>query len=105
MGNDFEVGVDVAVPPDAAWALAGDPARVGEWFGPVVACEVTGDERRATMANGAVLVEKLIDRDEVARLDALTDHHRKDRLSPQADEPHQLTPGTPQPGRVVRMHL
>lgn len=67
MANDFEVGVDVAVPPDAAWALAGDPARVGEWFGPVVACEVSGDERRATMGNGAVLVEKLIDRDEAAR--------------------------------------
>ena len=67
MANDFEVGVNVAVPPDAAWALAGDPARVGEWFGPVVACEVSGDVRRATMGNGAVLVEKLIDRDEAAR--------------------------------------
>lgn len=67
MANDFEVGVDVAVPPDAAWALAGDPARVGEWFGPVVACEVEGDVRRATMGNGAVLVEKLIDRDEAGR--------------------------------------
>jgi uncharacterized protein YndB with AHSA1/START domain len=67
MANDFEVGVDVAVSPDAAWALAGDPARVGEWFGPVVACEVSGDERRVTMGNGAVLAEKLIDRDEAAR--------------------------------------
>ena len=72
MANDFEVGVDVAVPPDAAWALAGDPARVGEWFGPVVACEVSGDVRRATMGNGAVLVEKLIDRDEAARSYAYT---------------------------------
>ncbi len=67
MANDFEVGVDVAVPADAAWALAGDPARVGEWFGPVVECEVTGDVRRATMAHGAVLVERLIDRDEAGR--------------------------------------
>ena len=67
MANDFEVGVDVAVPPDAAWALAGDPARVGEWFGPVVACEVSGDVRRATMGNGAVLVERLVDRDEAGR--------------------------------------
>jgi len=67
MANDFEVGVDVAVPPDRAWELAGDPGRVGEWFGPVVACEVTGDVRRATMGNGAVLVERLIDRDEAGR--------------------------------------
>ncbi len=67
MANDFEVGVDVAVAPDDAWALAGDPARVGEWFGPVVACEVEGDLRRATMGNGAVLVERLVDRDEAGR--------------------------------------
>lgn len=67
MANDFEVGVDVAVPPRVAWALAGDPARVHEWFGPVAACEVTGDVRRATMGNGAVLVERLIDRDDLAR--------------------------------------
>ena len=67
MANDFEVGVDVAVPPDAAWALAGDPARVGEWFAPVVACEVSDGVRRATMGSGAVLVERLVDRDEAAR--------------------------------------
>lgn len=67
MGNDFEVGVDVAVSPDAAWELAGDPGRVGEWFGPVVECAIEGDQRRATMGNGAVLVERLIDRDEPGR--------------------------------------
>lgn len=67
MANDFEVGVDVAVPPAAAWELAGDPARVGEWFGPVTECVVEGDVRRATMRHGAVLVERLIDRDEAGR--------------------------------------
>ena len=67
MANDFEVGVDVAVPPATAWELAGDPARVGEWFGPVTECVVEGDLRRATMGNGAVLVERLIDRDEAGR--------------------------------------
>ena len=67
MANDFEVGVDVGVPADAAWALAGDPGRVGEWFAPVVECEITGDQRRAVMGSGAVLVERLIDRDEAGR--------------------------------------
>jgi uncharacterized protein YndB with AHSA1/START domain len=67
MANDFEVAVDVAAPPDAVWGLAGDPARVAEWFGPVVACEVQGDVRRATMGNGAVLVERLVERDDAAR--------------------------------------
>ena len=67
MANDFEVGVDVAAPPDTAWALAGDPARVGEWFTAVAECEVVGDERRVTMGNGAKLVERLVDRDEAGR--------------------------------------
>ena len=67
MANDFEVGVDVAVPPDTAWELAGDPARVGDWFPPVTECVVEGDVRRATMRHGAVLVERLIDRDEAGR--------------------------------------
>lgn len=67
MANDFEVGVDVAVPPDAAWALAGDPARVCEWFTAAVECQVEGDERRVTLANGASLVERLVDRDEAGR--------------------------------------
>ncbi len=67
MANDFEVGVDVAVPPETAWELAGDPARVGEWFTAVVECDVVGDERRVTMGNGAALVERLVDRDAAAR--------------------------------------
>lgn len=67
MANDFEVGQDVAVAPDVAWALAGDPARVHEWFPAVAECEVEGDVRRATMRNGIALVERLVDRDDAAR--------------------------------------
>lgn len=67
MANDFEVGVDVGVPPDAAWALAGDPERITEWFSAAAECEVVGDERRVTLANGARLVERLVDRDDAAR--------------------------------------
>jgi carbon monoxide dehydrogenase subunit G len=67
MANDFEVAVDVAVPPAAAWELAGDPVRIGEWFPPVATCEVVGDERRVTMGNGAALVETLTERDDDAR--------------------------------------
>lgn len=67
MANDFEVGVDVAAPPEAVWPLAGDPGRVGEWFAPVAACEMDGDTRTATMGSGAVLVERIVDRDDAAR--------------------------------------
>lgn len=67
MANDFEVGVDVAVPPGAAWALVGDPSRVCEWFTAAVECTVEGDERRVTLGNGASLVERLVGRDEAGR--------------------------------------
>lgn len=67
MANDFEVRMPVAAPPDAVWALAGDPARIAEWFGPVAECEVQGDLRRATMRNGHVLVERLEDPDQAGR--------------------------------------
>lgn len=67
MANDFEVGVDVAVPPDAAWGLAGDPVAIREWFGPVSEITVDGDLRTVTMGNGAQLLERLVDRDDAAR--------------------------------------
>lgn len=65
MAMDFEVGVDVAVTPERAWELVGDPARVGEWFAPVTECAVEGDVRTVTMASGAVLTER-IERDDAA---------------------------------------
>ena len=66
VANDFEVVMDMAAPPDAVWALAGDPGRIGEWFAPVAACEMDGDVRTVTMGNGAVLVER-VERDDPAR--------------------------------------
>ena len=67
MANDFEVSIEVAVPADEAWALAGDAVRIIEWFGPVVEIVMDGDTRTATMGNGAVLVERIVDRDDAAR--------------------------------------
>ncbi|MGE0028649.1 MAG: SRPBCC family protein [Thermoleophilia bacterium] len=67
MANSFGVSVDVARPPDEVWEMAGDPGRVGEWFTAVVACEMDGDIRRATMGNGAVLVERITRHDDAAR--------------------------------------
>ena len=67
MANDFAVSIDVAASPDVTWALAGDPAGITKWFAPVTTVEVIGDERRATMGNGAVIVEQLVERDDAAR--------------------------------------
>lgn len=66
MANDFTARVTTAVPPAAAWKLAGDPERIPEWFTPVVEARVDGDERTVVMANGAELVERLVDRDDTA---------------------------------------
>ncbi|HMM49651.1 MAG TPA: SRPBCC family protein [Miltoncostaeaceae bacterium] len=64
MANDFTVSVAVAVRPHEAWALAGDPARVHEWFGPANAIRIDGDLRIVEMASGARLVERLIERND-----------------------------------------
>lgn len=64
MANDFTVSVEVAAAPHEAWELAGDPGRVHEWFGPVVATRVDGDMRLVEMASGAQLRERLVDRDD-----------------------------------------
>jgi len=91
MANDFEVFVDTAVSADAAWALAGDPASVPEWFGPVTSVEIRGDVRRAVMGNGAETVERLVERDDVARhysyvvlsgIPDLTSHRATIRVEP-----------------------
>jgi uncharacterized protein YndB with AHSA1/START domain len=64
MANSFEVTVEIAAPPEKVWAVAGDPARIDEWFPPVIECEVDGDVRRVTMGNGARLVERIVRRDD-----------------------------------------
>ena len=66
MANGFEVGIDVAVAPGEAWALAGDTGRVGEWFPPVTKCVMNGDVRRVTLG-GRALVERIVDHDDEAR--------------------------------------
>lgn len=52
---------------DDAWALLGDPARLGEWFPGVTACEVEGALRTVTLASGLELPEELVTVDELQR--------------------------------------
>ncbi len=91
MANDFEVFVDTTVSADHAWALAGDPAAVPAWFPAVKSVELDGDIRRAEMANGAEIVERLVDRDDAARqysyvvvsgIPSLTSHRATMRVEP-----------------------
>jgi hypothetical protein len=52
---------------DDVWALAGDPARLHEWFPGVVDCEVAGNQRTITLASGLTLPEEILVHDHVMR--------------------------------------
>ena len=67
MANHFSRSVDIAVPADEAWALVGDPAGVGSWFGAVAECRMEDDVRIATMRSGAVLRERIVEHDDQER--------------------------------------
>lgn len=63
----WELAIDVDAPPEAAWALVGDPRSVPRWYPKYVTAEVEGDRRVLTSAEGAVLTERLLARDDAAR--------------------------------------
>ncbi|MCB1039440.1 MAG: SRPBCC family protein [Acidimicrobiales bacterium] len=48
---------------DDVWELAGDPARLHEWFPGIDACEVDGDRRTVTTSTGVPLPEIIVARD------------------------------------------
>ena len=63
----WELSIDVDAPPDAAWALVGDPTSVPRWYPKYAAAEVDGDSRVLRTAEGGELRERLLDRDDAAR--------------------------------------
>jgi protein-tyrosine phosphatase len=67
MPEAFSVWVDVAVPPDRAWSVIGDPCGVPKWYQAYVSCEVEGDRRTLRRDDGVELIEHLIDRDDDRR--------------------------------------
>ncbi len=52
---------------DEIWAVAGDPARLTEWFPGVVACEVDGDTRTVTAGAGRAMTEQIVTIDRLQR--------------------------------------
>jgi uncharacterized protein YndB with AHSA1/START domain len=69
-------------PADEVWALAGDPARLPEWFPGIVSCTVDGTTRVITTGAGLPMVEEVLVIDPVQRrfqyrlTAALFRHHR-----------------------------
>jgi hypothetical protein len=64
MVNAFSVSVEVAVTPDKAWAVIGDPCAVPRWYPTYVSCVVEGGVRTLRRADGGEMVERLLERDE-----------------------------------------
>jgi hypothetical protein len=54
-------------PAAEVWAVAGDPARLHEWFPGITACTVKGDTRTITLNTGIQLPERIVTHDDVLR--------------------------------------
>jgi carbon monoxide dehydrogenase subunit G len=63
----WAITIDVAASPDEVWAFIGDPTTVPRWYPKYVTCEVEGDARTLRSAEGAVLHEQLLERNDAAR--------------------------------------
>jgi hypothetical protein len=53
--------------PDVVWELAGDPARLHEWFPGIVSCRVDGTSRVVTLGSGLSLPEEIVVNDATQR--------------------------------------
>jgi len=59
--------VRIARSPDEVWALAGDPARITEWWPGIVAASVDGTTRVITTASGIPMPETILTVDRIQR--------------------------------------
>lgn len=59
--------VHIHRPAADVWALAGDPARLHEWFPGITACTVDGNMRVNTLGSGLPMPEEILVRDDVQR--------------------------------------
>lgn len=59
--------VHIHRPAADVWALAGDPARLHEWFPGITACTVDGNMRVITLDSGLPMPEEILVRDDVQR--------------------------------------
>ena len=57
----------IARPAADVWALAGDPARLHEWFPGITSCTVDGTTRIITLGSGMALPEEILVNDPVQR--------------------------------------
>lgn len=66
MAADFGAEIHIAVPAATAWELVGDPCGVPRWYPLYLRCTVEDGVRTLERADGAVVVEDLLARDDAA---------------------------------------
>jgi hypothetical protein len=66
MSADWDVTLDVEAAPEAAWAVVGDPCGVTRWYALYTSCRTEGNTRTLERADGAVVVEDILTRDDAA---------------------------------------
>ncbi|MEY2444599.1 MAG: hypothetical protein QOE00_1179 [Ilumatobacteraceae bacterium] len=54
-------------PAEVVWTLAGDPARLHEWFPGITACQVDGTLRTITLGSGLTMPEEILINDDLQR--------------------------------------
>ena len=59
--------VRIARAAGEVWALAGDPARLHEWFPGITACQVDGATRVITLGSGLSMPEEILVHDDLQR--------------------------------------
>jgi hypothetical protein len=53
--------------PADVWTLAGDPARLHEWFPGITSCQVDGTSRVVVLGSGLPMPEEILVRDDIQR--------------------------------------
>ncbi len=66
MAADFGAEIHIAVPATTAWEMVGDPCGVPRWYPLYLRCTVEDGVRTLERADGAVVVEDLLARDDDA---------------------------------------
>ncbi len=56
--------IEIHASPEDVWALAGDPGRIGEWVPALTGSSMENDYRACTTADGAEIVERLLEHSE-----------------------------------------
>lgn len=64
---EFSDSIMIHQAPSAVWAVVGNPSKIGQWLPFIETARVEGDARYCTAANGADLVEKIINVDDENR--------------------------------------